>query len=148
MKYNAIYMEAWSRRLMTHHAPTPYPCVSPEKSLVVNIAALIAARTIVKRFARDEQTERDVRRRQKERERKPVSLVNFIVTLTLFCRLCHSWKSRRHWGTRTFSRVVTSSDGKLSSASYHQQAIIARKMGRIFSVPAYFYCVRLVYRFS
>ena len=58
MKYNTIYMDAWSRRLMTHHA---HPLLTPQCTvqkigrrkyrctpLIVNRA------TIVKRFARVE----------------------------------------------------------------------------------------------
>lgn len=93
-------MEAWSRRLMTRHAhPLPTPVSHPvkKKSLAVNIAVPDRRATIIKRFARDGESE--------------LGLVNFTVSLShFFSRSPMEIKVRRQRGmpcTRT-----TSGDGK------------------------------------
>lgn len=81
MKYNTIYMEAWSRRLMTHHA---HPLLAPQ----------CAARKIGRRKYRRTpliavaQRSLNVSLAMKSRAAEnELGLVNFTVALTLFCRL-------------------------------------------------------------
>lgn len=80
MKYNTIYMEAWSRRLMTHHA---HPLLTPQ----------CAVRKIGRRKHRRislivvAQRSLNVSLSMKCMAGSELGLVNFTVSLTLFSRL-------------------------------------------------------------
>lgn len=124
MKYNTIYMETWSRRLMTHHA---HPLLTPQcivqkisrrkyrcTPLIVNCA------TIVKRFAR---VERATESEQQVESRKFYSPSH---TFLSFASPMGIEVRRRHWrtpSTRTFFRAPTPSDGKRPARCL----IVARK---------------------